>query len=103
MPACVARIAQGAGEGTNLAARWRVGHHLAPAPAGEGSRKGSCSAAGFGGPLRPWPGGPPPLPPHHPGPVRLSVLSLVLAFFSGGNSLWSFVYLIPMFGETRPP
>lgn len=53
MLVCVARIAQGAGEGTNLAARWRVGHHLAPAPAGEGSREGSCSAAGFGGPLRP--------------------------------------------------
>ena len=32
--------------------------------------------------------------------MRLSALSLVFAFLSGGNSLWSFVYLIQMFGET---
>lgn len=61
-------------------------------------------AARSGRPLRPWPGGPPPpLPPHHAGPMRLSVLSLVLALLSQDNSLWSFVYLIPIFGETRPP
>ena len=33
MLAWVARMAQGAGEGTDLA-RWRVGHHLAPARRG---------------------------------------------------------------------
>lgn len=66
MPACVARIAQGAGEGTNLA-RWRVGHHLEPAPAGRGRgggesrkvaarRQGLAALSGFGGLLRPLAG-----------------------------------------------
>lgn len=95
MPACGGGIAQSGGEGTGLAERWRVGHHLAPAPAGEGSQKGSSLAAGFGGPLRPWPRGPPQPPPHFTGPAGLSVPRLVLAFLSGGNSLWSFVYLMP--------
>lgn len=53
---------------------------------GEGSREGSGLAAGFGGLFRPWLRGP-QLLPHLPGPVRLSVPRLVLAFLYGGNCL----------------
>lgn len=86
MPVWVARISQGAVEGTGAVARCRVGHHFAPALAGEGSREGSCSAAGFGGLFRPWSRGPQPLP-HLPAPVGLSVPRLVFAFLSGGDCL----------------
>lgn len=51
-------------------ARCRVGHHLEPSLAGEGSQEDCCSAAGFGVQLRPWSRGLPPPPLYSLGPVR---------------------------------
>ncbi|KAG3272907.1 hypothetical protein H1C71_031160, partial [Ictidomys tridecemlineatus] len=41
-------------------------------------------------------------PPHHQRPVSFSIPSLLLAFLTGDNSLWSFVRLMPRFGGDPP-
>lgn len=104
-------IAEGArGEGMagwrgGAVARCRVGHHLEPSLAGEGSREGSRSAAaGFGAQLGPWPRGLPPLHPYSLGACAWPwVPRKGLAFLSGDNSLRSFVHFMSMSEETRLP
>lgn len=94
-------LRRGGGDGLGAVAG---GPPSCASPAGEASRKGSCSAAGLGG-------GPPPRwgrggcrRASSPSGAYVSVCpSLALAFLPGGNSLRSFVHMMPMFGETRPP